>query len=376
MLASATAIIASPAVLKPCSSISRPRPDSPAPWAWVTWRTRRAPPSAAAFACEAMRATRRAASREIRRSPVASRLLALVHVSILPSVRFTGCDGGESALVTTKTERRPATDTVLTGAVDLARAAAEELAEPGQVGEHLGVRGRGRAARHPLLRLSRPGLPRLALGRHRHPRVPEQDGHRRRGRAAARRRRAAGPGVGAVERAAQARRPRRRRPAADRARTTSGCVPGYTCDRRRGRRRGRRSGSSASAAPRVLSPIGRDDAVDRWYSGDHGPTAPIAEAAPAHCATCGFLRCWPARCGRCSASAPTSTPRRRPGRLRRPRLRRALRGRGHARPGRGDARRSSTRSASTCIAVRPAGPHAGSVDDDGPRRGPRPLLTP
>ena len=40
---------------------------------------------------------------------------------------------------------------------------------------------------------------------------------------------------------------------------------------------------------RVLSPIGRDDAVDRWYSGDHGPTAPIAEAAPAACATCGFL---------------------------------------------------------------------------------------
>lgn len=40
---------------------------------------------------------------------------------------------------------------------------------------------------------------------------------------------------------------------------------------------------------RVLSPIGRDDAVDRWYSGESGPTAPIAEAAPAHCSTCGFL---------------------------------------------------------------------------------------
>jgi hypothetical protein len=40
---------------------------------------------------------------------------------------------------------------------------------------------------------------------------------------------------------------------------------------------------------RVLSPIGRDDAVDRWYSGAHGPNAPIAEAAPAHCASCGFL---------------------------------------------------------------------------------------
>jgi hypothetical protein len=41
--------------------------------------------------------------------------------------------------------------------------------------------------------------------------------------------------------------------------------------------------------PRVLSPIGRDDAVDRWYTGEHGPTSPIAEAAPAQCSTCGFV---------------------------------------------------------------------------------------
>jgi hypothetical protein len=40
---------------------------------------------------------------------------------------------------------------------------------------------------------------------------------------------------------------------------------------------------------RVLSEIGRDDAVDRWYSGEHGPTAPLAEAAPAPCSTCGFV---------------------------------------------------------------------------------------
>ena len=40
---------------------------------------------------------------------------------------------------------------------------------------------------------------------------------------------------------------------------------------------------------RVLSPIGRDDATDRWYSGDRGPTAPIAVAAPATCSTCGFF---------------------------------------------------------------------------------------
>ena len=41
--------------------------------------------------------------------------------------------------------------------------------------------------------------------------------------------------------------------------------------------------------PRVLSRYGRNDAAERWYEGDRGPTAPIAQAAPAPCATCGFL---------------------------------------------------------------------------------------
>jgi hypothetical protein len=40
--------------------------------------------------------------------------------------------------------------------------------------------------------------------------------------------------------------------------------------------------------PRVLSPIGLDDAVDRWLAGDHGPESRMAQAAPASCATCGF----------------------------------------------------------------------------------------
>lgn len=42
---------------------------------------------------------------------------------------------------------------------------------------------------------------------------------------------------------------------------------------------------------RVLSAIGRDRAVRRWYSGDAGPHTPIAHAAPAQCSTCGFY--WP-----------------------------------------------------------------------------------
>jgi hypothetical protein len=40
---------------------------------------------------------------------------------------------------------------------------------------------------------------------------------------------------------------------------------------------------------RVLSIEGREDAAERWITGDNGPDAPIAQAAPAHCGSCGFL---------------------------------------------------------------------------------------
>jgi hypothetical protein len=40
---------------------------------------------------------------------------------------------------------------------------------------------------------------------------------------------------------------------------------------------------------RVLSLEGRELAAERWYDGDHGPEAPIAQAAPASCVSCGFL---------------------------------------------------------------------------------------
>jgi hypothetical protein len=48
----------------------------------------------------------------------------------------------------------------------------------------------------------------------------------------------------------------------------------------------------ASPAPvraRVLSAIGRDETAARWYGGEHGPSTPLAHAAPAPCASCGFL---------------------------------------------------------------------------------------
>lgn len=40
---------------------------------------------------------------------------------------------------------------------------------------------------------------------------------------------------------------------------------------------------------RVLSPIGRDDAADRWDEGDFGPESPMAKIAEVQCRTCGFL---------------------------------------------------------------------------------------
>ncbi|MEP6696770.1 MAG: DUF3027 domain-containing protein [Pseudonocardiales bacterium] len=39
---------------------------------------------------------------------------------------------------------------------------------------------------------------------------------------------------------------------------------------------------------RVMSRLGRLEAAERWYEGDRGPDAPIAKSAPASCGTCGF----------------------------------------------------------------------------------------
>jgi hypothetical protein len=40
---------------------------------------------------------------------------------------------------------------------------------------------------------------------------------------------------------------------------------------------------------RVLSAIGRDDTALRWYTSEHGPKTPLAHAAPGLCASCGFF---------------------------------------------------------------------------------------
>jgi hypothetical protein len=40
---------------------------------------------------------------------------------------------------------------------------------------------------------------------------------------------------------------------------------------------------------RTLSVEGRDLAAQRWYDGDGGPESPLAQSAPHHCRSCGFL---------------------------------------------------------------------------------------
>ena len=45
----------------------------------------------------------------------------------------------------------------------------------------------------------------------------------------------------------------------------------------------------AAGRSRVLSAAGREAAAQRWYSSEHGPRTPLAHAAPAHCASCGFF---------------------------------------------------------------------------------------
>ena len=41
--------------------------------------------------------------------------------------------------------------------------------------------------------------------------------------------------------------------------------------------------------PRVLSAEGREAAAQRWYEGENGPHADVAEKAPAPCSSCGYF---------------------------------------------------------------------------------------
>ena len=101
---------------------------------------------------------------------------------------------------------------------------------------------------------------------------------------------------------------------------------------------------------RVLSAFGRDDTAERWYESDHGPRTPLSHAAPAHCLSCGFFVPLSGGLGRLfGACGNAYRAGRRPGGVRRPRVRRALGGGAH-RVGRAGDRAGDRR-----VRLRPGG---------------------
>lgn len=179
-------------------------------------------------------------------------------------------------------------DTLLASAVDLARAAAEEVAElPGLVGEHLGVvvegerlishrfaaTATGYRGWHWTVTLARPPRAKAAT-------VCEVD---------------LLPGDDAVLAPAWV-------PWAERVRPGDlgphDVLPYQPDDERLEPGYAATGDADADAVAiyelglgraRVLSPEGRGAASGRWYSGSRGPMAPVALAASAPCSTCGFL---------------------------------------------------------------------------------------
>lgn len=184
--------------------------------------------------------------------------------------------------------RTPVADPACVDAVDLARRAAEEIARPGEVGEHLGFDVEGdRVVTHYFACLDRAyrgwrwAVTVARAARARNVTVSET---------------VLLPGTGALLPPTWVPWSERLRPGdlgvGDLLPTPADddrLVPGYTVtDEDHDRQMIFEYGLGRA---RVLSPYGRDLAVRRWYSGDHGPNTPIAYAAPAQCSTCGFY--WP-----------------------------------------------------------------------------------
>jgi len=187
--------------------------------------------------------------------------------------------------------RRPAVDALCAAAVDLARAALDESTDPGDVGEHFGVRAEaerlvthffactasayngwhwavsvGRAPRSRTVTVNEsvllPGSDAILAPEW----VPWSE-----------RLRPGDLGVGDIL-------PTRE--------DDERLVPGYTgADEEPAEEPGFADlvWELGLGRERVLAPLGRDEAATRWYEGAQGPRAPIAEAAPARCSTCGFL---------------------------------------------------------------------------------------
>ncbi|GIH69905.1 DUF3027 domain-containing protein [Sphaerimonospora thailandensis] len=179
-------------------------------------------------------------------------------------------------------------DAACAAAVDLAREAAEVIARPGEVGEHLGFDNEGdRVVTHYFECLDRAyqgwrwAITVARASRARNVTVSET---------------VLLPGAGALLAPRWVPWNERLRPGdlgvgdllpveADDDRL----VPGYTAtDDDTDRQAVFEPGLGRA---RVLSPVGRDLAAHRWRAGEPGPDAPIAHAAPAQCSTCGFY--WP-----------------------------------------------------------------------------------
>lgn len=184
--------------------------------------------------------------------------------------------------------KKSAKDAVLEGAVDLARLAAEEIAEhPTDVGEHLGTVVEGERLVSHLFACAAPGYRgwrwTVTLAR-----VP-------RGRVATVCEVELLPGDDAILASAWLPWSERLRPGD----LGPGDVLPLIADDDRLDQGYEATGDADADAmavfelglgrERVLSTHGRAAAAERWYTGSHGPTTPGAVAASAPCSTCGFL---------------------------------------------------------------------------------------
>ncbi len=182
--------------------------------------------------------------------------------------------------------KSPALDAACASAVGIARAAAEEVARPGQVGEHLGASADAdRMATHlftcldPAYRGWRWAVTVVRAARARNVTVDES---------------VLLPGPDALLAPGWLPWNERLRPGdlgvGDLLPTPESddrLVPGFTealeeTDQQAVWELG-------LGRARVLSPEGRGEAAERWHAGENGPDAALAKAAPDQCSTCGFF---------------------------------------------------------------------------------------
>jgi len=199
----------------------------------------------------------------------------------------TSDSDGTTTTTRARRARKPVLDSVSAAAVDLARAAAEEVAEPGTVGEHLGATAEGDrlvthafAATLPGYRGWQWSVTVTRASRAKNVTVNEV---------------CLLPGEEALRPPVWLPWSERIAPGDLGSQDTLPrkaddplLEPGYeaTGDEEADRLALWELGLGRE---RVLSLLGRDEAATRWYAGDRGPRSEIAEHAKAPCSTCGFF---------------------------------------------------------------------------------------